>query len=79
MGRLTPRSTRDMEKLLRHFGYRRVRREGGHDFWTRDNDGRTVSLPAAKRAGTIPVGTVKGVLDDAGISREDALRFWGTE
>lgn len=77
MAKLCPRSTRDCEKLLQHHGFRFACRSGPHDIWQHPTNGRTVSLPRSRGSGGIPVGTVKEILRQAGISREEALRFWG--
>ena len=75
MARLLPRSTREIEQLLRRFGFRLDHR-GKEDIWTRDRDGRVIAVPRNRRANEIPVGTVKGILIQAGISREEAVSFW---
>jgi predicted RNA binding protein YcfA (HicA-like mRNA interferase family) len=77
MPRLIPRSSREVEALLRHLGFRLDRPGKGHDIWARDADGRCVSLPRDRPSGGIPVGTLKFILIQAGISRQDALSFWG--
>ena len=76
MARLPSRSTREIEDLLRHFGFRLDHR-GKEDIWKRDSDGRVVVVPRNRPAGAIPVGTVKAILSQAGISREEAMEFWG--
>lgn len=75
MARLVPRSTREVERLLARFGFRFSRR-GKEDVWKRDTDGRVVVVPRGRSAGEIPVGTLKAILWQAGISREEALSFW---
>jgi predicted RNA binding protein YcfA (HicA-like mRNA interferase family) len=79
MARLSPRSTRQLEQLLQAHGFRYDGREGPHDVWIRSSDGRGVALPRNRRSGQVSVGTVMGILRRAGISREEALRFWGIE
>jgi len=76
MGRLPPRSTQEIALLLSEFGFRLDHLGKGHDIWLRDQDGRTVSVPRNRRSGEIPVGTVKSILLQAGISREEAVAFW---
>jgi predicted RNA binding protein YcfA (HicA-like mRNA interferase family) len=75
MGRLLPRSTREIEHLLTHFGFR-FAHHGKEDIWLRETDRRVVAVPRNRSSGQIPVGTVKGILFQAGISREDAISFW---
>jgi predicted RNA binding protein YcfA (HicA-like mRNA interferase family) len=77
MPRLTPRSSQEVEALLSHFGFRLGHRGKGHDIWVRDADGRSVSVPRNRRSGGIPVGTLKFILIQAGVSREEAVSFWG--
>jgi len=65
-----------VERLLQHFGFT-FRRHGKEDVWGRASDGRTVIVPR-NRAGAdqIPIGTIKGILSQAGISRQEAIEFW---
>ena len=76
MPRLLPRSTREIERLLARFEFR-FDHHGKEDIWVRDADRRVVAVPRNRPSGKIPVGTVKGILIQAGISREDAIAFWG--
>jgi predicted RNA binding protein YcfA (HicA-like mRNA interferase family) len=79
MARVPPRSTREVEQVLRHFGLRRLRRHGGHDVWGPGAPNRNVSVPRARGSGTLPSGTVTQILYDAGIPVADALAFWGIQ
>ena len=76
MARLLPKPRREVERLLRHFGFVFLR-HGKEDVWGRASDARTVIVPR-HRAGAeqIPVGTLKSILFQAGLSREEAIRFW---
>jgi predicted RNA binding protein YcfA (HicA-like mRNA interferase family) len=74
--RLLPRSTREIEQLLASFGFR-FGHHGKEDIWVRDADRRVVVVPRNRSSGQIPVGTVKGILVQAGIARADAMAFWG--
>lgn len=76
MPRLPPRSTREIEQLLLHHGFRLTRSDGGHNQWRRDADGRRVTVPRGRRSGEIAQGTLASILRQAGISREEALRYW---
>lgn len=76
MPRLVPRSTREVEQLLRHFGYILERRTK-EDVWRHRETGRTVIVPRNRASGEVYVGTLKSILEQAGISREEALGFWG--
>jgi predicted RNA binding protein YcfA (HicA-like mRNA interferase family) len=77
MPKLSPRSTRECERLLQHHGFLFACRDGPHDIWEHPTNGRSVSLPRNRRSGGIPVGTLKGILRQAGITHEEALEFWG--
>jgi len=64
------------EQLLGHFGFHLSRR-GKEDVWRNDATGRIVVVARGRSSGQIPVGTVRSILRQAGISREEALGFWG--
>ena len=72
-----PRSTREIEQLLRHYGLHRTRTRGAHDQWAPGATGGHVSVPRARGPGQIPPGTVHAILDQAGVSVADARAFWG--
>ena len=76
MPRIPPRSTREVEDLLRHFGFRLARTAGRHEVWLREADGVSIPVPRNRGSGGIPVGTVVSTLRQAGIGRNDALAFW---
>ena len=75
MGQFPSRSSRQLEALVEHFGFRwdRNGRHGG--LWAPPLSGRPVCMPLDKRA--IPGGTVRAILREAGITREQAFAFWG--
>ena len=76
MSRLLPKPTREVERLLASFGFR-FGRHGKEDVWVRDEDGRVVILPRSRGSShPVPVGTLKAILLQAGISREQAVDFW---
>jgi len=77
MARFPARSSRQIEELLAHFGFR-FDRTGRHgDLWAPPLPGRPVPVPRNKSF--IPGGTVQAILREAGISRAQALEFWGIE
>jgi len=77
MGRLPPRSTQQVESLLRLFGFRPLRQSGRHNVWVHEERQRAVAVPRNRGSGGIPRGTLIGILKIAGISRAEALEFWG--
>ena len=77
MARLPPRSTREVEGLLHHFGLRLLRGEGRHNVWGQGARGRNVAVPRARGPGEMKGGTVRAILREAGIPIADALEFWG--
>ncbi len=77
MAHLPPRSTREIEQLLRHFGLQRVRTRGPHDVWAPGTAGQHVPVPRARGPGQMQPNTVRAILAQAGISVADALAFWG--
>ena len=76
MPRLVPRSTRQIAHLLTHFGFH-LARSRKEQVWINDTTGRRAVVPPGRSSGQIPVRTVISILDQAGISREEALGFWG--
>ncbi len=77
MPRVPPRSTREVEQLLRYFGLRLQRRMGPHDVWGPGINGKPVPVPRARSTGELSGETIRSILRGAGISVEDALKFWG--
>ena len=76
MPRIPARSTREVEQLLAHHGLRRVRR-GKHDHWGPGSYGQDVAVPRGRGPGQMPPGTVRDILNKAGISVAEARAFWG--
>lgn len=77
MARLPPRSTREVEELLQHCGFRFDRVGRYHHVWVHESKRTEVSVPRNRASGGIPVGTLVGILRLAGIQRSTALTFWG--
>jgi predicted RNA binding protein YcfA (HicA-like mRNA interferase family) len=74
-GKLTNKSSRQVEALLTAHGFTRVRR-GKHDTWERiAEDGRRVAQVQRDRR-TIPPKTLSAILSQADISKRDARQFW---
>ncbi len=71
--RLTPIKPEEMEKHLRHLGFRLVRQKGSHAVYEHP-DGRSTVLPMHRRE--LAKGTLRSILRDIGLSVEkyDRLR-----
>jgi len=76
MARLPPRSTRQVEQLLEHFGCHFVRHGRGHDIWGPGAQGQNFAVPRARASGEMKSRTVEAILEEAGINVADALAFW---
>jgi len=76
MARVPPRSTRQVEKLLKHLGCHFVRHGSGHDIWGPGVRGQSFAVPRARAGGEMKSRTVEAILEEAGISVADALTFW---
>ena len=76
MARFTAKSSREVESLLKHHGFVLVeKKRGSHALWASPDDlDNPVFVPMNKKS--IPRGTLKGILDVAGISRNEAVKFW---
>jgi predicted RNA binding protein YcfA (HicA-like mRNA interferase family) len=75
MARLPPRSTREIEDLLLHHGFRLDRVRGDHGIWIKSGH-RPIPVLQGKSGGELSRDYVAGILRQAGISRADALAFW---
>ncbi|MDI6721218.1 MAG: type II toxin-antitoxin system HicA family toxin [Candidatus Aenigmarchaeota archaeon] len=65
-------SGKEMIKILyKDFGFRPIRQRGDHVTITNDKAFVTVPLH-----GELDIGTLKSILDDCGISREEFLRAY---
>jgi hypothetical protein len=76
MPRVPPRSTQQVEQLLRHFGRRFVRHGRAHDIWGPGARGQSFAVPRARANGEMKSRTVEAILEEAGISVAEALSFW---
>jgi predicted RNA binding protein YcfA (HicA-like mRNA interferase family) len=65
-------STRDVDRVLRRAGFVLARR-ASHDVYTKEGHRLSVAVPRDVR--DIPLGTVRGILFQADISRDDADRL----
>ena len=74
MPRFPARSSRQVEELLAHFGFRLDRVRGSHGIWVPPTG--TEAIPVLRNKRSIPRGTVRAVLRQAGITRAQALEFW---
>jgi predicted RNA binding protein YcfA (HicA-like mRNA interferase family) len=75
-GKLRNRSTRQVVDLLLHHGFR-LDKPGPHERYVDDSSGtpRYVIVPAKREA--IAPKTLLSILEQAGISKEEARAFWG--
>ncbi|MBI2583686.1 MAG: type II toxin-antitoxin system HicA family toxin [Candidatus Aenigmarchaeota archaeon] len=65
-------SGRELIKILyKHFGFRPIRQKGSHVTIT--NDRRFATVPLHNE---LDVGTLQGILEDCGISREEFLKVY---
>lgn|GEM_PF-1932203 len=74
-GSLRNKSSRDVVRLLRHFGFGLVRR-GHHDIYEgyRNNKRRVVTVPRRKKS--IAPKTLLSILTQAAITKDEARGFW---
>lgn len=66
-------SGRDLVRALRRAGWRLARIEGSH-YLMEGVDGKVVSVPV-HGAKTLPIGTIKGIMDDLGMGAEELVRL----
>ncbi|BCX82743.1 hypothetical protein MIT9_P2329 [Methylomarinovum caldicuralii] len=73
MGRLAGFSYREVAARLKRFGFQfRRQAEGSHEIWFCPETGRYTTLP--RHPGTIPEGTLRAILKQAGISVDEFLK-----
>ena len=74
-GTLRNKSSRQVAELLRHYRYS-LERPGPHERWVRyeGETPRYAFVPAGRAA--IAPKTLLSILEQAGISKEEARRFW---
>jgi predicted RNA binding protein YcfA (HicA-like mRNA interferase family) len=65
-------SSDDVAAVLRALGFELARRSG-HDIYTRPGHPRSVSVPRDRRA--LPLGTLRSIWRQAGITPEEAERL----
>ena len=75
-GALRNKSSGDVVRLLRYYGFELVRR-GRHDTYEhrRGEDRRIAQVPRNKHS--IPPKTLYAILTQAGITKDEAREFWG--
>jgi predicted RNA binding protein YcfA (HicA-like mRNA interferase family) len=61
-------------RALEKAGFQRVRQKGSHLVLFRDTDRRTLVVPIQYRS-TVPRGTLKAIVREAGLSVDDFLRL----
>jgi predicted RNA binding protein YcfA (HicA-like mRNA interferase family) len=74
--KLRNKSSRQVAELLRHHGFS-LEKAGPHQRWVQHSSGRRryVIVPANREA--IAPKTLLSILEQAGISKDDARKFWG--
>ena len=70
------KSSRQVAELLKHFGFV-LEKAGPHQHWAHHSGDRPryATVPANREA--IAPKTLLSILQQAGISKEEARRFWG--
>ncbi|MDE1831326.1 MAG: type II toxin-antitoxin system HicA family toxin [Thaumarchaeota archaeon] len=63
-------SWREIVKTMSHFGFYPVRQRGSHII-LKNTEGSAISIP---RYDSLPEGTVRAILEEAGISKEEFLK-----
>jgi predicted RNA binding protein YcfA (HicA-like mRNA interferase family) len=72
MGRLSGFNYQAVTRKLRRLGFSFARQaRGSHEIWRRGTDGRITTLP--HHPGTIPEGTLRAILREAGVSPDEFL------
>ncbi len=70
-----PRITcRDLVRALRRAGFEERRQRGSHLTMRRQSDGKRVTVPVHEGQ-TVPVGTLRAILRDAGLTVEDLVEL----
>ena len=73
MGGLSGHSYRDVVKVLKRLEFAQCRRaKGSHQIWKHDYEDRFTTVPF-RQGKDIPEGTLRHILDQAGISKEEFL------
>ncbi|MBA3974409.1 MAG: hypothetical protein C0504_09355 [Candidatus Solibacter sp.] len=62
---------RDIDRVLRRLGYRHVRTHGSHYMYSKPDSPIVIPVPFKK--GDIPAGTVRSILEAAGLSWREFL------
>jgi predicted RNA binding protein YcfA (HicA-like mRNA interferase family) len=65
-------SSKKIERVLIQLGFKLISQKGSHDKF-KNETGRIVILPMNRRE--IPIGTLKSILRQMGISHEDSKRL----
>ena len=69
------RSSRDVERLLRSFGFELVRRRR-HDIYEGYREGTLRAVTVPRNKASIPPKTLLTILAQAGITKDEAREFW---
>jgi len=65
---------RDVIRILEKAGFARWRQKGSHLTLYRASDGRALTVPV-HFSKTVPKGTLRAIIKQAGLTSEDFLRF----
>ncbi|MBS3077528.1 type II toxin-antitoxin system HicA family toxin [Candidatus Pacearchaeota archaeon] len=68
MGKIVPRTAKDVVKILERFGFKFVSR-GRHDKYR--NEERGISVPVPVSHGVISRGVIQSLIRQTGIAREE--------
>ncbi|HIJ97427.1 MAG TPA: type II toxin-antitoxin system HicA family toxin [Desulfuromonadales bacterium] len=73
MGRLSGFRYREIVRRLKHFGFAFDRQAAGsHEIWHSEATGRYTTIP--NYSGDMPEGTLRAILQQAGISPDEFLQ-----
>lgn len=74
-GKLRNKSSKQVAELLQHFGFK-LEKPGPHEHWAKHASARKrLAIVPAKRESIAPK-TLLSILEQAGISKEEARKFW---
>ncbi len=74
-GSLRNKSSDDIVRLLRHFGFE-LKRSGKHDTYEGYRGGQRRTAQVPRENPNIPMKTLYSILQQAGISKQEARTFW---
>mgnify|MGYP001054289370 CR=1 FL=1 len=66
-------TARQVVRVAERLGFVLRRQRGSHALYRRDADGARLVIPAHK--GDLPIGTLRGIIEDMGITPEQFRQF----